>query len=156
MTAVPRGRARAVERARARQRAARRRREGARADEAGGERHRARRRRVPARVFGGNVTLDEERKFYEALGNKKIFTLRTLAKALWRPLTTYREVQALGERLKEKGVEGNRVGEGLVAGGVMVFAPAADEPGFTHLEDTGKELPIAEIQAAVDRLCQTS
>ena len=109
------------------------------------------------RYFGGNALfLDEERKFYEALGNKRIFTLRTLAKALWSPRTTYREVQALGARLKEKGVEGNMVGEGLVAGGVMVFAPAADEPGFTHLEDTGKELPIAEIQAAVDKLCKTS
>ena len=53
--------------------------------------------------FGGKpLFLDEERRFYDALGSRKIFTLKTLAKALWSPRKTYREVKALGARLERE------------------------------------------------------
>lgn len=114
-----------------------------------------------SKYFGGNALyLDEEKAFYSFLGNKNIFTLGGLGKALWRPRTAYREFKELGERHKAKGVEGNMVGDGLKLGGVFVFAPAAADGGdaddaspvYTYLEIAGSVPPVDEIQAAVDAL----
>lgn len=90
---------------------------------------------------------DEPRKLYEFLGNKPIFTWRMLGKALRNPLKTRRELKEMGERLKNKGLEGNLVGDGLTLGGVLCIAPDG-ELLYTFYEDAGKGVP-PECQAKI-------
>jgi len=57
--------------------------------------------------FCGPIWHDEERVFWQALGNKPIFTFGSLGKALINPLKARREMKEMGARFKSKGVEGN-------------------------------------------------
>ena len=66
---------------------------------------------------------DEDRTLYHHLGNQPIFTLGTLARPLLNPFKARREMKAVGERFKTKGVEGNMVGDGLAKGGILVISP---------------------------------
>merc|ERR1712194_862527 len=53
---------------------------------------------------------DSSLQFYEAMGKRKITTLRS-----WNPLRLYRSFKAMQARLKSKStLTGNMVGEGLV------------------------------------------
>jgi len=101
------------------------------------------------KYFCGALFLDEERKLYEALGSRKLSL--PLGKLIFNPLQTYREFKALGVRTKGKGLEGNMQGEGLILGGVLVVSSAGDVV-YTYLEETGSELPIADIGKAIDSL----
>lgn len=88
---------------------------------------------------------DTERATYEALGSRKIY--QGLIKT-WNPLKIYRGMKEMGQRLKEKQVEGNYVGEGLIQGGVLVL----DSKGsirFVYEEVTGEELDLDDIEAAL-------
>lgn len=102
--------------------------------------------------FCGELLLsDEARTLFEFLGNKPIFTLGTLGRALWNPLRTRRELKEMGERMKAKGLEGNMVGDGLVKGGVLCFAPDG-ELKYTFFEEPGQGIPpeaLAKIVEAV-------
>lgn len=93
--------------------------------------------------FCGPLYHDEERVFWEALGNQPIFTLGGLGKALLNPLKVRRDLKAMGERMKAKGLEGNMMGDGLAKGGIMVIAPDG-EIKFTYYEDPGKGVPLEE------------
>ena len=53
----------------------------------------------------GPLYHDPERNFWTALGNKPIFTLGSLGKALINPFKTRRELKEMGEKFKAKGVE---------------------------------------------------
>lgn len=101
------------------------------------------------KYFCGPLFLDEERQLYTALGSRKLSL--PLGKILFNPLQTYRDFKALGVRTKAKGLDGNMQGEGLIQGGVLVVSKAGDVV-FTYLEETGSELPIAEIEKAIDAL----
>lgn len=53
----------------------------------------------------------------------------------------------MGERLKEKEIEGNMVGEGLTLGGIVLF----DKKGvakFAYVEETGNDLPVQALLIA--------
>ena len=55
-------------------------------------------------------------------------------------------------RLKEKGdIQGNLVGEGAIRGGILVISPQ-NEVLYRYDEETGQEIPAAEIAAAVAKL----
>ena len=62
-----------------------------------------------------------------------------------------RESARLPFRVRQ-GLEGNMQGEGLILGGVLVVSSAGDVV-YTYLEETGSELPIADIGKA-NRLAQ--
>ena len=100
------------------------------------------------KYFCGPLYHDPERVFWKALGSKPIFTFGTLGRALLNPLKARREMKAMGERFKDKGVEGNMVGDGLAKGGILVIAP---DDGVRHVfeEDPGKGVPEAEVAAIV-------
>ena len=101
--------------------------------------------------FCGPLYLDSERRLYEALGNRKL-SLATLGRLVLNPLTSYREMKAASARYKAKGgVAGNYKGEGLVQGGVIVVSPAG-KVVYTYLEATGSQLPVDEIEKAIDSL----
>ena len=97
--------------------------------------------------------MDEERIFYQELGDRKLdFMLRRL---FTNPVGVWRDLKALGARLKAKGggIEGNLVGEGLTLGGIMVISPSS-EVLYTYREVTGQEIPRDEIAAALDQLVE--
>jgi len=100
----------------------------------------------------GPVYVDEARTFYQELGDRKIDF--KLGRLFTNPLGTWRDLKALGERLKAKGnIEGNLVGEGLTLGGIMVISPSGEEL-YTYREVTGQEIPKDEIAAALDKLVE--
>ena len=90
----------------------------------------------------------DERAFWTALGDKPIFTLGTLGKALLNPLKARRELKAMGERLKARNIEGNMVGDGLAKGGILVIAPN-DEVRHVFYEEPGQGVPADEVAAIV-------
>mmetsp|Transcript_27094 Transcript_27094/g.42076 ORF Transcript_27094/g.42076 Transcript_27094/m.42076 type:complete len:90 (+) Transcript_27094:555-824(+) len=62
---------------------------------------------------------------------------------------------SMGKRLKDKGIDGNFKGEGLVQGGVIVFNNLG-EPVYAYQEVTGDELPMKEILDAVQSIRHNS
>lgn len=94
----------------------------------------------------GPLYHDPERAFWTALGNKPIFTLGGFGKALLNPLKVRRELKAMGERFKAKGIEGNMRGDGLAKGGILVIAPSGDVRHVFY-EDPGQGVPEAEVAA---------
>ena len=89
--------------------------------------------------------LDEEQGFYEALGNRQITNLE----GTWNPLKFFQGLKDIGIRMKNKGIEGNFAGNGLVLGGVFVLDTDAEAITYTYKEATGKEIPRDEIADAV-------
>lgn len=51
-------------------------------------------------------------------------------------------------RLAEKKLEGNLKGEGMVQGGIIIFGKDG-KARFAYEEETGKDLPVNDILAAV-------
>lgn len=97
----------------------------------------------------GSLYLDEARSVYQQLGDRKIsIPIGTLL----RPWKLWGAMKELGARVKEKGVEGNMKGDGLVQGGIVVVGPAPKcDVLYTYLEETGKPIPAEEIDAALAR-----
>lgn len=102
------------------------------------------------KYFCGPVYLsDAERSLYSYLGNAPIFTLGTLGKMLLNPFKARREMKAMGERMKEKGVEGNMVGDGLIKGGVFCISPTG-ELKYSFREDPGQGIPNDAQEAILE------
>ena len=100
---------------------------------------------------GGSLYLDEDRAFYGYLGNKKLLTPGSILKGLLLPWRTYKSLKAVGARMKEKNIEGNMVGEGLILGGVLVV----DRTGrvtYSYPEQTGSPAPVEAIEEALGAL----
>lgn len=107
--------------------------------------------------FCGPLYHDEQRAFWDALGNAPIFTIGGLGKALLNPFKFRADLKDMGERMKAKGIEGNMLGDGLAKGGILVIAPDG-EIKFTFYEDPGKGVPpedTAKIIAAAKALSQS-
>eukprot|EP01032_Pedospumella_encystans_P012656 gene12656-14628_t len=92
--------------------------------------------------------LDQNRGFYKALGSKSLLSQPLHS---WNPITLYKDFKKLMGRMKEKNIEGNMVGEGTIKGGLYVISPT-DGIVYTHDENTGTQMPYAEIQAVVAKL----
>ncbi len=86
--------------------------------------------------------LDADNAFYKYLGSKSLLSQSLHS---WNPLTLYRDFQSLQSRLKEKGVEGNLKGEGLVKGGLLIINAKTQEVVYRHEESTGSCMPYDEI-----------
>lgn len=81
--------------------------------------------------------------YNDFFGKRSILKFRT-----YNPFRLYRGYKELGRRLKEKGLEGNMVGEGYVQGGIIIFDTDGNAR-FAYEEETGKELDIEDIVAAL-------
>lgn len=85
---------------------------------------------------------DEESAFYASMGSRK------LGLSSWNPIRLYRGFRNMSKRLAGKKISGNLVGEGLVQGGILVF-DAGGNARYAYLENTGSEVPIDDLLAAV-------
>jgi hypothetical protein len=93
-----------------------------------------------------DVNLD----FYRALGDGK-FTDPWTWSTMLNPFKVAREVTQLGKRLKDKGIEGNYVGEGIKTGGIIIFDNNM-KPKYMYKEVPGRELELDDILAAVNSM----
>lgn len=85
---------------------------------------------------------DNQLSFYNALGNRKLSL---------NPFSLFGTVKSMfsaNSRMKERNIEGNLVGEGLVKGGVIIFSKDGT-PKYAYREVVGQELPVEAILAAV-------
>lgn len=73
----------------------------------------------------------------------------------YNPLKIFSGVRAMTKRLKEKNVEGNYVGEGIVTGGLIIFG-ADGAPKFMAPEATGSPLDEDALLAALDTVRKIS
>lgn len=86
---------------------------------------------------------DVDLEYYRAFGDKSI-----LGSVSWNPLSWYGGMKKVKERTATKGLEGNLIGEGLKRGGVIIFGKDG-EPKHMYLEETGSELELDDIKAAL-------
>ena len=61
----------------------------------------------------------------------------------------------MNQRLNQKNITGNLAGEGFVKGGVIIFGKDGT-PLYAYEEETGSELPVDEIKAALASIRQTT
>lgn len=92
--------------------------------------------------FPRDLYRDGNLAFYNALGGRKI------ALTTWNPYKLVRGFMNIRSRLKEKDLEGNMKGEGLVQGGVIIFGKDG-KAKYAYEEVTGSELPVDDISAAI-------
>jgi hypothetical protein len=87
---------------------------------------------------------DTELLFYRALGDRKLSLLPLIFGMIWNGP----ETKAMKARLKDKEIEGNLKGEGIKQGGVIIFDKKG-EPQYAYLEETGKDIDVADLVSAV-------
>lgn len=105
----------------------------------------------------GTLYLDEDRALFDCLGNRKISLPmgKLLNPFRWKEVRA--DLKAMKARMESKGVDGNMKGDGLVQGGVLVVGPAPRcEVRYTYLEETGSEIPIDDIEAALKELSKVA
>lgn len=94
-----------------------------------------------SQYFSFPLYRDEKLEFYDAMGGRKM-----KARSFLGLIFGYR---SMNKRFKAKKIEGNMKGEGLVQGGVIVFGKDGKQR-YVYEEDTGSEIPIDDILAAVN------
>ena len=78
----------------------------------------------------------------------EFYGMRKLKLTTWNPVRLYRGFKEMNARLKEKNLEGNLTGEGLVQGGIVIFGKDG-KAKYAYEEETGKEVPMDDIVAAL-------
>lgn len=92
------------------------------------------------RFFKFPLYRDDALSFYELVGKRKM-GVGAFAKLIWNG-------GKMQKRMKEKGIDGNLVGEGLKQGGVVVFDKNGKQQ-YIYQEKTGNDIPVNDIVAAV-------
>jgi len=88
---------------------------------------------------------DKSYAFYQALGDRKMGL-----GALLNPFSLFGIVCDAFNRLTSKQISGNVTkGEGIVQGGIIIFDKNG-EPSCMYEEETGNDLRVAEIAAALN------
>ena len=78
----------------------------------------------------------------------EFYGMRKLKLTTWNPIRLYKGFKEMNARLKEKNLEGNLTGEGLVQGGIIIFGKDG-KAKYAYEEETGKEVPMDDIVAAL-------
>jgi hypothetical protein len=87
---------------------------------------------------------DEGLVFYNDFYGRRKLRLST-----YNPFRLYSGYKTMMGRVKNKGLAGNLVGEGLVQGGIIIFGKDG-KAKYAYEELTGEEVPIEDILAAVN------
>jgi len=86
------------------------------------------------------VYRDENLSFYHAFGDRKLSLL-----GLFNPFA----LVPMMRRMKNKEIDGNMVGEGIVQGGIVIFGKDG-KPKYMYEEQTGYDLPVVDIVLALN------
>jgi hypothetical protein len=89
---------------------------------------------------------DKSYSFYQALGDRKV-----MLSLVFNPLSLINVICDTYKRITNKGIQGNFKGEGLVQGGIIFFDKEG-KPRYAYEEETGQDLPIKDILAAMNAL----
>lgn len=81
--------------------------------------------------------------YNDFFGKRSIFKFST-----YNPFKLYSGYKEMSRRLKEKKLQGNMVGEGIVQGGIIIF-DSDGKAQCAYEEETGKELNMEEIVAGL-------
>mmetsp|Transcript_110558 Transcript_110558/g.323481 ORF Transcript_110558/g.323481 Transcript_110558/m.323481 type:complete len:157 (-) Transcript_110558:35-505(-) len=104
------------------------------------------------KYFGGKpVYWDEEQLFVKEMGDRKIkFKFKA---PWWKPWAIWGEIQEGLKKLKDKGVEGNFVGDGFTQGGVLCIGPGTQGVTYAHFEENDPDvgMPADDIVKGVDQ-----
>lgn len=95
-------------------------------------------------AFTAPLYQDEGLVFYNDFYGAAKLKLNT-----WNPFKLYKAYKEMTARLEKKGLEGNLVGEGLILGGIVVFDKDG-RPRYAYREETGKDIPVDDLLAAVN------
>lgn len=95
------------------------------------------------------IYCDKSWAFYNALGNRKV----GINSLIWNPFTLFSILCETLQRLKDKKIEGNMTGEGLVQGGIVFFGKDG-RPKYAYQEQTGVDLPVKDIVATIKAMKQ--
>ena len=94
---------------------------------------------------------DKSYSFYQALGDRKVSI-----GILMNPVSLITMACGAYQRITTKGIGGNvGKGEGLVQGGIIVF-DTNGKPKYAYEEDTGHDLPVKDILAAISAVRRDS
>eukprot|EP01031_Cornospumella_fuschlensis_P024965 gene24965-30161_t len=96
---------------------------------------------------GFPLYMDAAKKFYAHLGNKSLLSQSLPS---WNPFKLYSDYKSLTKRVKDKGIEGNLNGEGLLKGGLLIITK---EQGivYQHNEETGFCMPYDDVIAVLQQ-----
>jgi len=104
------------------------------------------------KYFDGNpVYWDEEQGFVKAMGNRRIsFKFKA---PWWKPWAIWGEITSGLKKLKDKGIEGNLVGDGLTQGGVLCIGPGKQGVTYAHFEENDPDvgMPSSDILDGVKK-----
>jgi hypothetical protein len=100
------------------------------------------------KYFTFDIYRDEQLSVYSAMGNRSIFAVRT-----WNPVRWYRGFRDLARRMKDKQIDGNYAGEGIIQGGLLFF-DRAGTLRFAYEEEIGDELSVGDVLAGLRALEQ--
>jgi hypothetical protein len=89
---------------------------------------------------------DKSYAFYHALGDRKVGI-----HLIWNPLTVFSILCETFQRIRNKKIDGTMKGEGLVQGGIIFFGKDG-KPKYVYEEDTGSDLPVADIVTVLDSM----
>jgi hypothetical protein len=90
---------------------------------------------------------DKSYDFYQALGDRKV----TLQQFAFHPMALLDVFCNAFTRLRDKGVDGNFVGEGITQGGIIFF-DVDGNPVYAYEEQTGSDVPIRDVVAVIHKM----
>lgn len=93
---------------------------------------------------------DKSYSFYQALGDRKVSI-----NFVFNPLSLFSFICEAYKRITSKGIQGNFKGEGIVQGGVIIFDKEG-KPRHAYEEETGEDLPVKDILAALNAVRRES
>jgi len=103
------------------------------------------------KYFSYPLFCDKSYSFYQALGDRKVSV-----GILINPVSLITMACSAYQRITSKGISGNvGKGEGLVQGGIIIF-DTKGKPKYAYEEDTGHDLPVKDILAAVSAVRRES
>lgn len=104
-----------------------------------------------------NLYLDSELQFYSLLGKRRLSI--PFSKLFLHPWSSFTDFKSLLGRLKDRKIEGNLAGEGLIKGGVIIFGPGdKDEVIYKYEEVTGSKFLVEDFEKGLLKLettCET-
>ncbi|GKZ00993.1 hypothetical protein MPSEU_001050800 [Mayamaea pseudoterrestris] len=98
------------------------------------------------KYFTFPIYRDQTWTFYEALGNRKIGL-----SLLWNPFSVFSIMCETYQRIREKKIDGNMKGDGIIQGGIIFFGRDG-QPKAAYQEETGVDLRIRDIIATLNAI----